>query len=243
MSSDSPPATPSRPGILIVDDNALVGRMLAAALDASGFAAYPTESGSAAIERFDHLSPAPVMALLDVYMHGLDGLETLRRLRERDPALPCCFMTGYGGSYTVQQLLDRGAAHVFLKPFHVRRLTDALRRLVFGSAPVESVAGSPEVERRRFPRWEGTPFEVAVTTGDTRSAPRHAVVCDRSLGGVCLMADAPWPAGTQLQLSRKTIGAKAQSVEVRHSRPAGDQWAVGCRFTAPPPLQIVLAAS
>ena len=65
-------------------------------------------------------------------MPGLDGPATLLALRELDPSLPCCFMTGETGGQTPADLLALGARCVFLKPFGLDELAAALWGLLGG---------------------------------------------------------------------------------------------------------------
>jgi DNA-binding response OmpR family regulator len=67
---------------------------------------------------------------LDVVMPGLGGPATLLALRERDPSLPCCFMTGEAGGHTPAGLLALGARRVFPKPFRLDELAAELWRLL-----------------------------------------------------------------------------------------------------------------
>jgi len=54
---------------------------------------------------------------MDVQMPGMDGPATFATLQQINPELKCCFMSGSTGKYTSQELLDRGAVHVMMKPF------------------------------------------------------------------------------------------------------------------------------
>jgi CheY-like chemotaxis protein len=77
------------------------------------------------------------MVLMDVRMPGLDGLLTLGELRQFDPDVRCCFMSGDLGGYTEQRLRDSGAAAVFHKPFHLDEVFLGLAKLNV-SGPVSS---------------------------------------------------------------------------------------------------------
>jgi CheY-like chemotaxis protein len=79
------------------------------------------------------------VVLLDVRMPGLDGPQTLAALREIDPAVCCCFMTGNMGLYLPEELLALGAAAVFPKPFDLPQLAEALWQLAAQSAAGTSV--------------------------------------------------------------------------------------------------------
>lgn len=106
-----------RPEILVVEDEQGVLQMLDVALRHYGFAVHLAASGQEAVERYRRHHPTIALALLDVQMPGLDGPGTLAALKEINPDLRCCFMSGHTGKYTDEDLLRLGAAHVLPKPF------------------------------------------------------------------------------------------------------------------------------
>jgi CheY-like chemotaxis protein len=69
------------------------------------------------------------VVLLDVDMPDLDGPETLDALRELNPEVQACFMSGDSGNYQPDDLRKRGAAHVIAKPFLLKDLANVLRPL------------------------------------------------------------------------------------------------------------------
>jgi CheY-like chemotaxis protein len=69
------------------------------------------------------------VVLLDVNMPGLDGPAALAQVRRADPAVPCCFMTGYSDRYTADELLALGATCLFGKPFRFDVVLETLRGL------------------------------------------------------------------------------------------------------------------
>jgi len=73
--------------VLVVDDDALVRRMLTRSLAAEGFEVEHVADGGAALAAAE--SSAPDLVVLDVTMPGLDGLAVCRRLRSKlgDPPL------------------------------------------------------------------------------------------------------------------------------------------------------------
>ena len=73
------------------------------------------------------------VVLLDVRMPGFDGVQTLDSLRELDREVPACFMNADTGAYEPEELLQRGAAYVIAKPFHLEELASMLRLLTNGT--------------------------------------------------------------------------------------------------------------
>jgi DNA-binding response OmpR family regulator len=129
LASISQPPVGALPGILVVDDDALVLNLLHTLLRRQGFTVWLAAGGSAAVEVFRREQANIGVVLLDVRMPDLDGPQTLAELRRIRPDLPCCFMSGCTDPYTSEDLLALGAAHLFPKPFPVDEVGRALAQL------------------------------------------------------------------------------------------------------------------
>lgn len=113
--------------VLVVDDEPSVGKLLEFLFQGSGLSVRLASSGEQALEIYRDHQDAIGVVLLDVQMPGLDGPTTLKKLREVNPKVACCFMSGDTGNYTMQDLYSMGAAHVFSKPFgNIDRLKELL---------------------------------------------------------------------------------------------------------------------
>ena len=79
--------------ILIVDDEALTLRTISRALEAEGYEIFLAQSGEQALEiaAKEH----PDIALLDVVLPGIDGVEVLRQLKGRDSSIVVVMMSAY----------------------------------------------------------------------------------------------------------------------------------------------------
>jgi CheY-like chemotaxis protein len=97
---------------------------------AHGFDVWLAASAPEAVELFSRHRDAIDVVLLDVRMPELDGPETLAALREHDPHVICCFMSGDTGKYTKERLMELGAALVVQKPFRLNELADQLKQVV-----------------------------------------------------------------------------------------------------------------
>jgi two-component system C4-dicarboxylate transport response regulator DctD len=130
------------PGVLLVDDQAVVRDTLARWLQHNGFIVWPAAGGGEAVALLACHASAIDLALIDQRMPGLDGLATLKALRAACPALVCCLMGGHIDETTDQQALRAGAACVLDKPLLLRDLAGTLRGLLPGgqgqSASVEA---------------------------------------------------------------------------------------------------------
>ncbi|MGA1996814.1 MAG: response regulator, partial [Bryobacteraceae bacterium] len=104
---ESPTVTRTKGRILIVDDELVVRDSLGKWFTSEGYSARPTGSGREALEvlaqgEFD-------IALIDIKMPGMDGMELQARLKEADPDLTVVIMTGYASVDTAVEALKRGA--------------------------------------------------------------------------------------------------------------------------------------
>jgi CheY-like chemotaxis protein len=122
------PLLPAPPGVLVADDHKQVRQMLHTALRAFGFCVTAAADGGEAVEVYRRARGGIGIALLDVQMPVLDGPQTLAALRQIDPLVRCCFMSGGNGRYAVDELLALGAVAFIPKPFDLDVLARMLRQ-------------------------------------------------------------------------------------------------------------------
>jgi CheY-like chemotaxis protein len=135
-------AVARNPGILIADDMGLILTLLKLELESRGFNAWLAVDGDDAIDLYRKYRDEIDLVLLDVQMPGLDGPHTLEALRRLNPDVVACFMSGDLGIYTEEELLARGAARVFRKPFRPVDVADFLQR-VLSRGTAGTAAGAP----------------------------------------------------------------------------------------------------
>jgi two-component system, NtrC family, response regulator HydG len=146
---ENPAAIKTKGRILIVDDELAVRDALGKWFTSEGYAAYPSSSAREALEtiqkkEFD-------IALLDIKMPGMDGMELQARLKQADPDLTVIMMTGYASVETAVQALKRGAYDYITKPVD----PDELSHLVANA--LEHKRASREVARLREDLHEISP--------------------------------------------------------------------------------------
>jgi len=103
--------------ILIVDDSAVMVRLLEYTLRSVGYATQAALSGDAALERIREQRPA--LVFLDIMMPDVDGLQVLRRIR-RDPALaelPVVVISARAQEADRDAALAAGATDYMTKPY------------------------------------------------------------------------------------------------------------------------------
>src|SRR5436190_22324913 len=113
--------------VLVVDDDALVRRMLARSLAAEGFEVEGAADGGAALAAVER--SAPDLVVLDVAMPGLDGLAVCRRLRATGMRGSILMLTARDAVADRVVGLEAGADDYLVKPFAMEELVARLRAL------------------------------------------------------------------------------------------------------------------
>ncbi len=130
-----PRAEPADPGprdnsgcvVLIVDDEPVVLRAATAALERNGYTVLQADSGRKAIELVKRENGRISLVLLDLSMPGMDGQETLARLREIRPDIEVVISSGYGERETLALFAGRRISGFVQKPYTAGRLADAIK--------------------------------------------------------------------------------------------------------------------
>jgi len=112
--------------LLIVDDELSVRDSLAKWFHEEGYEVGTAENASDALTR---LAERPWdAALVDIKMHGTDGIELQRRMHEIDPALIVIMMTGYASVETAVTALKNGAYDYVTKPLDPDEIAHLVKR-------------------------------------------------------------------------------------------------------------------
>lgn len=106
--------------LLLIDDEADVQYSFRRIFDSPEIELATAASGEEGLKIV--LRFKPDLVLMDVRMGGMNGLETLRRLRQTDAKLPVIMMTAYGTTQTAIEAMKLGAYDYLLKPFDVPKL-------------------------------------------------------------------------------------------------------------------------
>jgi len=117
------------PRILLIEDDDQLRTMLRQVLTESGYQVSEAQNGEQGLEQY---AAAPVdVVVTDILMPRKDGVETIRELLRRDPAIRIIAMTGLRGTYSRLPAAEYlGARATLVKPFHVRELLDAIEGLL-----------------------------------------------------------------------------------------------------------------
>ncbi|GAO37376.1 chemotaxis protein CheY [Sulfuricella sp. T08] len=110
--------------ILVVDDDRLILFTLAKGLRDAGYTVIEADSGEQAIEMCADISPD--LAVLDIHMPGLSGLEVGQWLKEHT-CTPFIFLSAYNDQATMRQATDSGALGYLVKPLDVDRILPTIQ--------------------------------------------------------------------------------------------------------------------
>lgn len=103
--------------ILIVDDEIAIRKALDKFLTGLGYKTFSAANGEEALKIMEN--EVIDMALVDLVMPGIDGVELIRRLKEFDQKIVCIVMTAFGTITSAVEAMKAGAYHYFTKPFEL----------------------------------------------------------------------------------------------------------------------------
>jgi two-component system response regulator ChvI len=159
--------------IVLVDDDRNILTSVSMALEAEGYVIKAFNDGEAGLKGI--LDEKPDLAVLDIKMPRMDGLEVLSRLREQS-ALPVIFLTSKDDELDELLGLRAGADDYITKPFSQRLLLERIRSLLRrhalnkpSAAPSKDTGetlkrGSLTLDdSRHLSSWKGTPVNLTVT--------------------------------------------------------------------------------
>ena len=114
--------------VLVVDDQLEIRELLCSILESGGFSTQQASDGLDAMEK--HKAEPSDIWLLDIFMPNLDGLETIKLIRKKQPDLPiiCMSSPGMGGKNDYTAIGKRfGATATLHKPFKPNEVLDLVK--------------------------------------------------------------------------------------------------------------------
>jgi two-component system nitrogen regulation response regulator NtrX len=109
---------------LIVDDEESIRKTLADVFEDEGWQSVTAENGKVGLQLFTKRQPD--LVLLDVWMPGMDGIETLQKMRQLNPKAPIVIMSGHGTIETAVRATKLGAFDYLEKPLSLDKLIPLL---------------------------------------------------------------------------------------------------------------------
>ncbi len=121
---------PERRTVLIVDDDPPIREMLTDFLKEEGYEILAAGDGASAMETLQRCAERIDLALLDVRLPDVQGLEILRAMAEKGLELPVIVMTAHGTSSTAIHSMQLGAYDYLTKPIDLNQLGVTIKRLL-----------------------------------------------------------------------------------------------------------------
>lgn len=121
-------AEPTRGDVLVVDDESMIRRVASRLLTYLGFGAVCMPDGQSALAALESSPDRFCLVLLDISMPGIDGVETLKRLRVTHPNLPVLIATGHVQDEAAERLKHPSYSGFAPKPYTREHLADAVNR-------------------------------------------------------------------------------------------------------------------
>jgi len=167
--------------ILICDDERNIRRTFGMVLSSEGFQVAEAESGEDALALLKR--EGADLLILDVRLPGIDGLETLRRLRGDHPELPVVMISGHGTIATAVEATRHGAFDFLEKPCSRERVLLAVQNALKVSRLGRRVADLEQRERERHLMVGESVALRAVREQIDRAAPTGARILIRGESG------------------------------------------------------------
>jgi len=134
--------------ILIVDDEKSILLSLEGILTDEGFEVHCESSGAGAIERIKE--SIPDLVLLDIWMPGMDGLETLVKIKEFHPSIQVIMMSGHGTIETAVKATKLGAYDFIEKPLSLEKVVLSVNNALQYYRLEEEISLLREKEKNRY---------------------------------------------------------------------------------------------
>ena len=161
------------PTIALVDDDSNILTSVSIALETEGYRIMTYSDGASALDGFR--TTQPDLAILDIKMPRMDGLEMLRRLRQKSD-LPVIFLTSKDEEIDELFGLKMGADDFIRKPFSQRVLVERVKAVLRRSAPKDPTVAPKENDAKALDRgllrmdperhtctWKNEPVTLTVT--------------------------------------------------------------------------------
>jgi len=131
--------------ILLVDDSSSAREILGAMLHSMGLRCVEAASGADAVQLAENAKDPFGLLLVDWRMPGMDGLETIQKIREKRGNVPAVLVTAYGKDRMEGEWMGAGVQGVLIKPFGPSQLLDfVMTALGHKSASPKKALGSQQ---------------------------------------------------------------------------------------------------
>ena len=146
--------------ILVVDDEANIRHTLRGVLADEGYDVVEAKDGRRALEVLEQ--QVPKLAIVDIWMPEMDGIELVSRMRQQAPEVPVIVISGHGTIDTAVRVIRMGAFDFLEKPFQLDELLRMVDRALGGTA--EQPAVTVDAAAVRAPARVAAPRRVPQRT-------------------------------------------------------------------------------
>jgi two-component system nitrogen regulation response regulator NtrX len=134
--------------VLVVDDEETIIQSLNGILTDEGFEVISANSGTDALVKIEEIMPE--LVLLDIWMPGIDGIETLVKIKKSNPNLPVVMMSGHGTIETAVRATKLGAYDFIEKPLSLEKVLLCISNALDYSRLEEEISLLKEKERHKY---------------------------------------------------------------------------------------------
>ncbi len=124
--------------VLVIDDDPGVRDYMEALVSRQGYEVHAVGDGEQALDVLEKIQPD--LITLDVVLPGMDGLQTLDKLKQRVPDVPVVMLSGHGQARNIVEAMRLGASDFLRKPFEVEELELAFQKALEKRALKQEVA-------------------------------------------------------------------------------------------------------
>ena len=115
--------------ILICDDAAFMRMMIKDILSKNGYNIVgEAENGAIAVDKYSETNPD--LVLMDITMPEMDGIQALKKIKEKDPNASVIMCSAMGQQAMVIESIQAGAKDFIVKPFQADRVLEAVKKVV-----------------------------------------------------------------------------------------------------------------
>ena len=120
----------AQPQILVVEDNGALRRLMMRILSGSGYAVLEAPNGAQGVELFRQHSPAVDLAIIDMVMPGMSGLDVAAEIERHQPGMNILYISGFASSVAMESIGQRSPDRVLIKPFDAAQLIERVTTLL-----------------------------------------------------------------------------------------------------------------
>ena len=187
--------------ILIIDDDDQLRKSFQKLLSEEGYPAEGAASGEAGLEIIK--DRVPDLAIVDVRLPGMNGLETFQAIHRIEPKLPVIIMTAYGTTETAIEATKMGAFDYILKPFEIPDMLVVIKQALeagrFMRTPVRMDVSPDEATKEAIVGHSKPMQEVYKAIGRVATADATVLIRGESGTGKELVARAIYQHSTRAE--------------------------------------------